>query len=324
MASTELVRASALLSSSIRLALTGPVLSGILLSVVLLSGTARAQTRFSVPDGCGSELEFRAELERLLEDRARALLPTSLLIGAPDASGEHTLRLDLAGRTRVLRDRDCATLLRTAVVIVAAAARELPPPPPPPEQPEPEPEPPPDFVPVPDEPRQTAPATALTWGVHAGAGVASGVVPGLGLTLLAGASLETAAFGASLSLRYALPQEEQSQGRAVDVDSIGLRADVLYRFVPVLELALGVEADWLHGTGAPGVSARQSSSAWRIAPTLGLSAIPWPEAQPRLELGVSAQLALIRPRFVVEGFGDLYRVPLVGVDAIIRGAWLFR
>jgi hypothetical protein len=306
---TELARASALLSLSIALA---------------LSGTAQAQTRFSVPEGCGSELEFRAELERLLEGRARAVLPTSLVIGALDASGEHTLRLELKGRTRVLSDRDCPTLLRSAVVIVAAAARELPPPAPEALPPPPEPVPVPVSVPAPERPGASMPAPPLTWAMHAGVGLTSGVVPGLGLTLLGGASLEPSPFGASLSLRYALPQDEQSEGRAVEVDSIGLRGELLYRFVPVLELALGVEADWLHGTGAPGVSARQSSSVWRVAPTLGLSLIPWPDAQPRLELGVSAQLALVRPRFVVEGFGDLYRVPLAGVDAIIRGAWLFR
>ncbi|MET0413891.1 MAG: hypothetical protein ABW217_21455, partial [Polyangiaceae bacterium] len=270
MGSTEIVRARALLSLSI--ALSGLVPCGLVLSGILLSSRAQAQTRFAVPDGCGSEREFRAELERLLEGRARAVLPTSLSIGPPDANGQHTLSLELAGRTRVLRDRDCATLLRSAVVIVAAAARELPPPPPP----EPEPEPPAEPEPVPDEPRDTEPAPPLAWGVHAGVGLASGVVPGLGLTLLAGASLEPAPLGASLSLRYALPQDEQSEGRAVDVDSIGLRGELLYRFVPVLELGLGVEADWLHGTGAPGVSARQSSSVWRVAPTLGLSVIPWP------------------------------------------------
>jgi hypothetical protein len=323
MGSTEVVRARALLSSSLALVLSGLVLSGL-----VLSGSARAQTRFSVPDGCGSELEFRAELERLLEGRARAALPTSLSIGAPDASGEHTLRLELAGQTRELRDRDCATLLRSAIVIVAARARELPPPEPEPPPPEPEPEPEPVLQPArPAAQAEGAPAAAarpLAWGVRAGVGLASGVVPGLGFTLIAGASIEPDPLGAALSLRYALPRAEQREGRAVDVDSVGLRAEALYRIVPVLQLALGVEADWLHGSGAPGVSSRQSSSAWRFAPTLGLGVVPWPETQPRLELGLSAQLALVRPRFIVEGFGDVYRVPLAGADAIIRGAWLFR
>lgn len=313
MGSTEIVRASALVSLSLAL------------SVLALSGRARAQTRFSVPDGCGSELEFRAELERLLEERARVVLPSSLVISAPDATGQHTLRLELAGQTRILRERDCPTLLRSAVVITAAAARELPPEPEPEPEPgtEPEPEPQTEPEPQPEPEPRDSPSLPLAWTLQLGAGVASGIVPGLGPTLLAAATLEPAPLGAALSLRYALPQDEQTEGRTVDVDSIGLRGELLYRFVPVLELALGVEADWLHGTGAPGVSARQSSSVWRVAPTLGLSAIPWPDAQPRLELGVSAQLAVVRPRFVVEGFGDLYRVPLAGVDAIIRGAWLF-
>lgn len=305
MGSTERVRGRTLLPFVLALA---------------LAATASAQLRFSLPEGCGSELEFRAQLERLLDGRARITLPASLVIDAPDASGEHTLRLELGGRTRVLRDRDCPTLLRTAVVITAAAARELPPAAP--AEPELEPEPVP--VEIPEVPPDDASARALAWAVHAGAGVASGVVPGPGLVVVAGARLEPTPLGAALSLRYALPQLERRGGRAVDVDSIGVRGEALYRLLPVLQLALGVDADWLHGTGAPGVSGRQSSSVWRIAPTLGLSAIPWPDAQPRLELGLSAQVALVRPRFIVEGFGDVYRVPLAGLDAIIRGAWLFR
>jgi hypothetical protein len=307
MGSTEIVRARSL----------GPAILALALAL-----TAHAQMRFYVPDGCGSELDFRSELERLLDGRARVLLPSALIIGPPDASGEHTLRLELAGQTRVLRDHDCPTLLRSAVVITAAAARELPPPPPPEPEPAPPPEPVPVNVPVPVPAARES--TPLLGSLQLGAGVSSGIVPGLTPPLLAGASLEPAPFGAALSLRYALPGDEQREGRAVDVDSLGVRVEGLYRVVPALELALGVEADWLHGSGARGVSGRQASSVWRFAPTLGLSVIPWPDAQPRLELGLSAQLALVRPRFVVEGFGDVYRVPVAGVDAIIRGAWLFR
>jgi hypothetical protein len=44
----------------------------------------------------------------------------------------------------------------------------------------------------------------------------------------------------------------------------------------------------------------------------------------RIEIAATGRLSALRPRFVVTGFGDLYRVPVVGGDAIIRGVWFFR
>jgi hypothetical protein len=43
----------------------------------------------------------------------------------------------------------------------------------------------------------------------------------------------------------------------------------------------------------------------------------------RFEVGAAGRVSVLRPRFVVTGFGDLYRVPVLGADAIIRGVWLF-
>jgi hypothetical protein len=287
-----------------------------------------AQARFDVPRECGSELEFRQELERVLGGKFEAASPSALSIRAVPGTDEYTLRLELGGHTRELQDHDCRTLLRSAVVIVAAAARAAP-------EPEPEQSTPP--APVRSPPRAVilqAPAEPATradearqptlYGVHLGAGLASGVVPGLGPRVLVGASVESAPFGAAISARYDPNRTAERGGRGVDVESLGARAEGRWRVVPELELGLGIDVDRVFGSGTPEVSGRASSAAWRLAPLLGLTGIPWPEAQPRLELGVSAQVALVRPRFVVEGFGDLYRVPVLGADAIVRGSWLFR
>lgn len=62
---------------------------------------------------------------------------------------------------------------------------------------------------------------------------------------------------------------------------------------------------------------------WQLAPTLGFNLITWDIDYLRLEIGAAGRVSVERPRFVVTGFGDLYRVPVLGADAIIRGVWLF-
>jgi tetratricopeptide (TPR) repeat protein len=107
------------------------------------------------------------------------------------------------------------------------------------------------------------------------------------------------------------------------VSALGGRAVALFRAVPALNLLLGLELNRLEGTGAEGVSGRHSDAAWQVAPTFGASWIPWDVGYLRLEIGAAGRISAIRPRFVVTGFGDLYRVPVAGADAIIRGVWLF-
>jgi hypothetical protein len=91
----------------------------------------------------------------------------------------------------------------------------------------------------------------------------------------------------------------------------------------VFHTSLGVEVDRLSGTGQEGVSGRSSDAVWLLAGALDLNAIPWSVGNLRLELGFGAQLALVRPRFVVDGYGNVYEVPPVGGGAIIRAVWLF-
>lgn len=85
----------------------------------------------------------------------------------------------------------------------------------------------------------------------------------------------------------------------------------------------GVELNRLAGEGAEGVSGRNAGAVWHVTATAGLSLITWDLRFLRIELGAAGRLSLARPRFLVTGFGDLYRVPWLGGDAIIRGVWRF-
>lgn len=90
---------------------------------------ALSQTRFEVPGGCGTEAEFRSEIERLTGSTAAAGGPVSLVIEALGArQGGYEMRLTVGDAPRVLRDPECRILFRSAIVITAAASRPASPP----------------------------------------------------------------------------------------------------------------------------------------------------------------------------------------------------
>jgi hypothetical protein len=150
------------------------------------------------------------------------------------------------------------------------------------------------------------------------------VLPDLGASLELGARFEQHRWGAALSLRYWPQRSGSREGRGFDVSGFGGRAAALFRIAPALNSWVGLELNRLEGEGAPGVSGRDADVAWQLAPVLGASLIAWDIHYLRIEVGAAGRLSLLRPRFVVTGFGDLYRVPVLGGDAIIRGVWLFR
>ncbi len=158
----------------------------------------------------------------------------------------------------------------------------------------------------------------------AGVGVSGGVLPGLGAILELGAQLEPAPWGFALAARYWPERNATRAGRGVELNGLGARAAALVRVAPAVFFSIGLEVNRLSGTGSQSVSSRDSDAAWQLAPSLGLSAIVWEVGDLRLELGASGRLSVFRPQFLVTGFGELYRVPELGADAILRGAWLFR
>jgi hypothetical protein len=159
--------------------------------------------------------------------------------------------------------------------------------------------------------------------VSAGVGLTGGVLPGASALLELRAGLEPAPVGAALSAYYWPGSSTDQQGRSLDLSGLGARATALIALGAPVRAGVGLEVDRLSGSAAAGVAERGSDAAWRLAASLELNAIPWSIGRLRIELGAAAQLALIRPRFLVTGFGAVYRVPDAGGAAIIRGVWLF-
>jgi hypothetical protein len=350
---------------------------------------AAAESPIRVPEGCGSEAEFRSELERLTGAPAQAAMPSVLQIEAVRGEpGGYELRLVIGDELRLLRDPECRLLWRSAIVIAAAAARsERAPAPPPPVGTEPPPAPPTSAPVAPSvAPSAPAPATAappapsaatvppvrtpavrprpvgrpapptrprrpvrasavaraperpptattqlalpalgeLRAGLGLGVGVSGGVLPGLGGVLDAGGRLEVLPWAVDVAVRYWPERSESRDGRTVDVSAVGARVSGLFRVADALNLFAGIELNRLVGEGAEGVSGRNVDAVWQVAPTAGFNLITWDIGALRLEIGAAARLSVARPRFVVTGFGNLYRVPPAGADAIIRGVWLFR
>lgn len=337
---------------------------------------ANAAEGFSVPEGCGSESAFESEFERLTGTPAPGDVPTSLVI---EALGEgYELRLVVRDEQRVLRDPDCRTLWRSAIVISAAAigldaplgesasppqapaaaspppmtsappaaadapppaAAEAPPPPSPPAKRARRPpvartkaarrsRPPPTPSASPPSPAASVPApsnppSGVRYGVDLGAGLSGGVLPGVGAVLELGARVEAWPGAGLLALRYWPERSASRDGRGVDVSAVGVRAAAAFWVTHRVMVLGGLELNRLAGVGFEDLSGRSSDDAWQLAPTLGLSLIAWNNRHLRIELGGVGRASLVRPAFVVTGYGEVYRVPALGADAIIRGVWLF-
>ena len=160
-------------------------------------------------------------------------------------------------------------------------------------------------------------------GVGVGVGISSGVVPGWGPVLDASMQLEALPWAVALSLRYWPERDQSREDRSVLVSALGGRAAALFRVAPALSLLGGLELNRLAGEGAAAVRGPAADVAWQLAPVLGLSMITMDIGYLRLELGALARANVLRPRFVVTGFGTLYRAPALGADAIIRTVVVF-
>lgn len=279
-----------------------------------------AQSRVEVPAGCGSQVEFQAELTRLLGSEASKAEPYSLNIALAEAGPDYRLRLTLRGEERELSDPDCRTLFKSAIVVAATSVKpDLA------QQPATEPRPPPPSAPAEPgpSPSDTRPRQPWRAGVGAGAGGVVGLVPELAPVLELDVFAERDAWGGVVSLRHVtLTATEAPEGRGVEVRAYGGRAAVLYRPLGFARLSAGVEAHLLVGRGT-GVATPLSDAAWCLAPSLELAAILLDIDSFRLELGIEGRWALLRPRFEIEGVeGDVYRVPAVGGVGIFRGVFL--
>jgi hypothetical protein len=318
-----------------------------------VASPALAQQRFEVPAACGTREEFAGEVVRLLGTDANAgALPDELTIEPTQGATGYRLQLTLGTERRELADPDCRTLFRSAVVITAAAARREALPTPPPQAadvavetpaaattaeaavPAANGEAPSVQVPAPGEAPRVAtaanrtardsvaakrapPPTPVRLGVGLGAAVGIGTVPGVGPSVELDTRLTVGVGSAKVAASYWFAKRAERDGRGVRIDALALRATGGLNVTPYLNVALGVAVARLVGSGRS-VAASSTDVVWDLLPVLEVAATPWKFRHFSVELGARGQVSSSRPRFVVTGYGDIYRVPLFGGEATIR------
>jgi hypothetical protein len=159
-------------------------------------------------------------------------------------------------------------------------------------------------------------------GLGVGAGVSGGVLPGLGATFELSGRVELLPWAVLGALRFWPQRSDSREGRELDVSALGAQVAAQYRVAPALSLLAGLEMNRLQGSRTD-IPNGNAATAWQLATDLGVTLVTWDIQYLRLEVGALGRVSLLRPKFVVTGFGNLYRAPVVGGDAIIRGVWLF-
>ena len=273
---------------------------------LVVARRSSAQQDVQVPDGCGSRAELSSELVRLLGARAVEAEPLSLRISERGADQHHRLRLEVRGEVRELTDPDCRALFRSAIVIAATAVN-------------------PNLYDPPREPRATSPegGRGVEVGIFGGVGAAVGVLPGLAVVFEPGARVRLWDIGAYLALAYLPSKQATEADRGVDIWGLGGRVGLSFQPIDVARLSAGVAVDRLEGSGF-GVAQSMTDAVWSVAPTLEAGWIPLRTAHVELELAARGHIAVTRPRFEIEGFGEIYRTPRFGGTLLGRVAWSVR
>lgn len=278
------------------------------LGIACSPARAHASASVRVPDGCGSERELREGIEHLAGADARIADPLELAIASEGERGPFELRLVLGAETRVLRDADCSTLFRSALVMVAASA---------------------SVAPSaadggePDAPAQGS-SERSTWRAAAsgGGGATVGVVPDVGARLELIGALERGAWGAQLGGYTLLPREAQpsAAGPGVVVRSYGTRAGISWLPLTALRALAGVELGFMHGSTTH-ATVPGAGGAWALSGVLEASARVLRFGAGFVDLSLSGQWAWVRPQFEVGGFGMVQRMSRFGASASARVGW---
>jgi hypothetical protein len=249
-----------------------------------------------VPEGCGSESELRAGLAELSAESVQLNERVRLAI-EPD-SAEFELHLEIGPEQRLLRDRSCRTLFRSAQVMLAAALGVT-------------------------QTEVAAPAPEKrAWQLTAavGGGGVLGVVPDVGARFDALISAERRWLGAQLGGQYFAPSSERHDaGVGARVSVYGLRAAAVFVPLSRLRAALGAELNYAHATGIAAI--KQSGGAWTVSTVLEVSGRVLRLGPAYLDLALWGQWAWVRPQFEVMGFGPVYRLPVCAGGALARVGW---
>jgi len=319
----------------------GPLALTLALSLGL-SGAAQAEDVLAIPGECGSSQELTRAAAALQRGPASGVRP-AVRMGKDGA--EYTLEVDLPAGTRRLRDRDCRSLFRAAVLIAAlgeeaereearqGAATQ-------PQRDEPV-EPASSAAQL-SSPRQaTAPARARPrnrsrpelrpprlppvreLAPFVAAGLGFGLVPSLDATLSAGLSGRFAWLAGRASLGYLTPRSQHEQAAGVRVDGVSASATLEVPLLRWLRPGLGVDYHLLRGRGL-GIS--RSRTDWAALATLHASLVLRVVRLGPVQLDLLLR-GLVAPRtshFRVRGAGDVYGTSALGGQAGLSLAWHLR
>jgi hypothetical protein len=274
-----------------------------LASIACVTARAHASASVRVPVGCGSARELQEGVEQLAGAGARIADPLELAIASQGERGPFELRLLLGSETRVLRDPDCATLFRSALVMVAAASAA--------DGGEP-------------APRPSTPGDDPAWRATAsvGGGATVGVVPDVGARLELALAIERGRWGVQLGGYTLLPREAQpsAAGPGVMVRSYGTRAGVSWIPLTALRALAGVELGYMHGSATHAV-VPGAGGAWALAGVIEASARVLRVGPGFVDVVLSGSWAWVRPQFEVAGFGVVQRMSRFGGSASARIGW---
>jgi hypothetical protein len=160
-------------------------------------------------------------------------------------------------------------------------------------------------------------ALAPTVGVH------FGTTPRPTIVLELDAQLRWSHWGVATGARYLLPTSERDDTeRGVEVSGLGAYLAGSYSPIPRLQARLGVVGYRLSGTGLGSVQ-RASDVTWEVAPTVGASFVPFEYGVFWTALGGEAQLNLLRARFEIREYGEVFRVAPVSAQVFGRAGLTF-
>lgn len=312
-------------------------LESTLVALLALVAPAQAAPTLSIPSECGSIEEYQAGIHARLGGEAEALLD-ALSIRMVRQDRGYGLEVRLRGATRHIEDEDCRALFRAATV-VAIALWESPktsseavaapdsdsnhegsavPPPEAgsgdvaPEAPLPAvvlPRPLPASVPEVKSTALTPTTKSAPWSlsVDGRAGLVAGLVPEAGLLLGLEPSLRHGAFDFGVGLDYVAAREQlDATRRGVKVHAWGFSFRWGWRPHRLLDLYAAAYGSLLTGTGK-GSKRTLTDHAWALGPRLGIRVRPISYRGISLFLGADGQLEVIRPRFEIQGYREVFR-----------------
>jgi len=314
------------------------------LAVVLPAHTRELIAGFEVPEPCGTREQFETSIRNRVGDAEAEAILASLSLWIREQPDAFTLTMQIGAETRSLQDRDCKQLFRAAVVVAIAlweapqrsstpsSASDLPAPVAPRVQDTPKPEAalalqvpsvrilgPVGLVQI--DPKVREPRTRVPLGTEFG--VSTGLQPKPGLLLGIRGGLELGSLGFWASLRwYPSRGDRDVNNRGVEVTAFGVRAVGAYRLAESIGVELGVSVHGLRGTGL-GSNQTASALVWTVGPVMGLWATPVRWGSAFLAAGAEAHLALLRPRFEITDYRQVFRLGAVGGATFLVAGYRF-